>query len=97
MTSATDLIPAPLRKARSANASAGRKNLQQLIQLRWIAVVGQLLTIEVTHYSLRLALPLQAMLAIVACMVVFNLASLLRWRVRRRVHEVELFLSLIHI
>lgn len=86
----------PPRKARTAaGASAGRKNLQQLIQLRWIAVVGQLLTIEVTHYSLGLALPMQAMLTIVGCMVVFNLASLVRWRVRRRVHEVELFIALL--
>lgn len=95
MTSPTETLTTPLRQARSAGASAGRKNLQQLIQLRWIAVVGQLLTIEVTHYSLRMDLPLRAMLAIVACMVVFNLASLLRWRVRRRVHEVELFIALL--
>lgn len=95
MTRTTEPTQTPLRKARTAGASAGRKNLQQLIQLRWIAVVGQLLTIEVTHYSLRLALPLQAMLAIVTCMVVFNLVSLLRWRVRRRVHEVELFIALL--
>ena len=56
MTSSPKLSPLPLHKARSASAAAGRKNLQQLIQLRWIAVVGQLLTIEVTHYSLRLPL-----------------------------------------
>jgi len=70
----------PPAKAQQADASAGLRNLHQLIQLRWIAVVGQLLTIEATHYSLGMQLPLQSMLAIVGGMVVFNLACLLRWR-----------------
>ncbi|PIF28680.1 two-component system sensor histidine kinase RegB [Acidovorax sp. 56] len=85
----------PQSKARSANASAGLRNLHQLIQLRWIAVVGQLLTIEATYYSLGMPLPLQAMLSIVAGMVVFNVLSLLRWRTRRSVHDVELFIALL--
>ena len=64
--------PASLGRARFANAAAGLKNLHQLIQLRWVAVVGQLLTIEATHYTLGMALPLQEMLTIVACMVAFG-------------------------
>ena len=51
--------PATL-KARSADAAAGLKNLHQLIQLRWIAVVGQIFTIEVAHYGLQLPLPLRS-------------------------------------
>ena len=50
------LATAP-RNARSADAAAGIKNLQQLIELRWIAVVGQVFTIEMAHYSLGLKLP----------------------------------------
>ncbi|NBX20119.1 MAG: sensor histidine kinase, partial [Betaproteobacteria bacterium] len=88
------IAPQPA-KARLADASAGLKNLHQLIQLRWIAVVGQLLTIEATHYSLSMHLPLQPMLAIVGGMVLFNLACLLRWRARKPVHEVELFIGLL--
>lgn len=88
-------LPRPLSKARYANAAAGLKNLHQLIQLRWIAVVGQLLTIEATHYSLGMALPIQEMLTIVGCMVVFNIVSLIRWRTRRSVHEVEIFIALL--
>ena len=84
-----------LNQARSANAAAGLKNLHQLIQLRWIAVVGQLLTIEATHYSLGMPLPLREMLTIVGCMVLFNLASLVRWRRGRSVHEIEIFLALL--
>ena len=50
---------------------------------------------EATAISLGLPLPLQAMLSIVAGMVVFNIASLLRWRTRRGVHDVELFIGLL--
>ena len=88
-------LPASSGRARFANAAAGLKNLHQLIQLRWVAVVGQLLTIEATHYTLGMALPLQEMLTIVACMVAFNIASLLRWRTRRAVPDVELFIVLL--
>ncbi len=85
----------PLSKARSANAAAGLKNLHQLIQLRWMAVVGQLLTIEATHYGLGMPLPMREMLTIVGCMAVFNLISMVRWRTRRSVHDGELFIALL--
>jgi two-component system, sensor histidine kinase RegB len=85
----------PLSKARSANATAGLKNLHQLIQLRWIAVVGQLLTIETTHYILGMPLPMREMLTIVGCMALFNIVSLVRWRTRRSVHDVEIFIGLL--
>ncbi|MBH2044759.1 MAG: HAMP domain-containing histidine kinase [Comamonadaceae bacterium] len=88
-------INPPRNPASPANTSAGLRNLHQLIQLRWIAVVGQLLTIEATHYGLGMPLPLQAMRSIVAGMVLFNIASLLRWRTRRNVHHVEIFLGLL--
>ncbi|MFN7154028.1 MAG: ATP-binding protein [Acidovorax sp.] len=85
----------PLSKASSATATAGLKNLQQLIQLRWIAVVGQLLTIETTHYILGMPLPMREMLTIVGCMAIFNIVSLVRWRTRRSVHDVEIFIGLL--
>jgi two-component system, sensor histidine kinase RegB len=76
------------------NASTWQ-NLYQLIQLRWMAVVGQLLTIEVTHYVLDMPLPLQEMLTLVGAMVVFNILNLLRWRTSRTIYEVELFIALL--
>ena len=88
------LATAP-RNARSADAAAGIKNLQQLIELRWIAVVGQVFTIEMAHYSLGLKLPLQEMLLVVGCLAVFNVVSLLRLRTGRAVRNVELFLALL--
>jgi two-component system, sensor histidine kinase RegB len=82
-------------KAQLADTATGLRNLHQLIQLRWIAVVGQLLTIEVTHYSLGMPLPLEYMLAIVGGMAIFNLACLYRWRAHKPVHELELFIGLL--
>ncbi|RYF01091.1 MAG: HAMP domain-containing histidine kinase [Comamonadaceae bacterium] len=83
------------RKPRSANTAAGLKNLQQLIQLRWIAVIGQVFTIEVAHYSLGLAVPVREMLMVVACLAAFNIVSHVRWRTGRGVRNVELFLALL--
>ncbi len=87
----------------SANASSGSagddsvglKNMQQLIQLRWIAVVGQIATITVARYGFGIPLPIDAMLAVLACLVAFNIASLLRCRHRREVSNTELFVALL--
>ncbi|WP_326543146.1 ATP-binding protein [Pseudorhodoferax sp.] len=85
--------PAP-RTASPAKA-AGLKNLQQLIQLRWIAVFGQVLTIEVVHYGMRIAIPVEPMLTVLAGLAVFNVLSLLRWRTGRRVTSAELLVALL--
>ena len=71
--------------------STGLDNMQQLIQLRWIAVVGQIVTIAVVHFGLQIRLPLQHMSAVLACLVAFNIASLLRWRAHREVTNGTLF------
>ncbi|MFN9469908.1 ATP-binding protein [Acidovorax sp.] len=84
-----------LRNPRAADAAAGIKNLQQLIQLRWMAVIGQVFTIEVAHHSLRLTIPLHQMLMVVGCLAVFNVVSLLRLRTGVQVRNVELFLALL--
>ena len=53
-----------LHAPRSLRAHAGLNNLHQLIQLRWIAVIGQIFTIEVAHYTLQLNMPVQEMLMV---------------------------------
>lgn len=83
------------RSPRAADAAAGLKNLQQLIQLRWIAVVGQVFTIEAAHYSLQLTLPLREMLMVVGCLALYNVVSMLRLRTGVAVRNVELFLALL--
>ncbi len=75
--------------------STGRDNMQQLIQLRWIAVVGQIVTIAVVHFAFDIHLPLLQMSIVLVCLVTFNTASLWRWRARRKVTNGELFVALL--
>lgn len=75
--------------------AVGHQNIQQLMQLRWIAVVGQVATILVAHYLFHLKLPLGHMLAALALLAAFNLVSLLRWRNSREVSNAEIFVSLL--
>ena len=79
----------------SLEEATGLKNMQQLIQLRWIAVIGQVATIGIAHLVFDIALPLRHMAAVIAFLVVFNLASQLRWRSRGEVTNDELFLALL--
>ncbi|MGO1003073.1 ATP-binding protein [Lysobacter sp. CA196] len=75
--------------------SAGVKNMHQLIQLRWIAVIGQVATIVFVHFAFGIALPLAPMAIVLACLAAFNLVSLLRWRHREKVTNGALFLALL--
>ncbi len=81
--------------AASVDDATGLKNMQQLIQLRWIAVVGQVATILVVHFGFGIRLPLNQMLEVLAFLVAFNLASQLRWRIHRDVTNAELFVALL--
>ncbi|RZL11819.1 MAG: HAMP domain-containing histidine kinase [Rubrivivax sp.] len=75
--------------------ATGLNNMQQLIQLRWMAVVGQIVTIGVVHFGFGIHLPLDQLLAVLSCLVVFNIASQLHWRVHREVSNTELFFALL--
>ena len=75
--------------------STGLANMQQLIQLLWIAVIGQVITIAIVHFGFGIELPLYHMLAVLALLGTFNLASLVRWRERHEVTNGELFLALL--
>lgn len=46
-------------------------SMQQLIQLRWIAVIGQVITIAIVHFVFKIRLPLEYMLAVLAWLVAF--------------------------
>lgn len=74
--------------------AAGRNNLLQLVQLRWIAVVGQVIAIAVAEYGFDVQLPLSAMGAIVLALGALNVASLLRLGLAARVTNRELFATL---
>ncbi|MBB3046339.1 two-component system sensor histidine kinase RegB [Litorivivens lipolytica] len=71
------------------------KQMRQLVQLRWMAVLGQLLTILVAHYSFGVSLPLGQMFGVLAGLVVFNGLYEISLRVGRPIHTAELFVGLL--
>ena len=81
--------------ATTAESAVGHKNMLQLIQLRWLAVIGQITTISVVTLGFGIHLPLPQMLAVLACLIAFNIASQLRWHERQVVSNRELFFALL--
>jgi len=75
--------------------AAGHQNMQQLIQMRWIAVVGQLTTIMAVTYGFKIDLPINYMLQVLACLIAFNIGSQLRWHEVRVVSNRELLLAML--
>jgi two-component system, sensor histidine kinase RegB len=72
-----------------------KKNLLLLIQLRWLAVGGQVVTIFIVHVGLGIALPLVPMAAVIAFLVGLNIVSLWRLRMQDTVTNTKLFLELL--
>lgn len=68
------------QRAPSGRDDAGRRNLLLLIQLRWIAVGGQLATILAVRLLLGVRLPLAAMLATLALLALLNIGALVALR-----------------
>ncbi|WP_050461094.1 ATP-binding protein [Herbaspirillum autotrophicum] len=91
---ALDLLGRGIAASRSASG-AGHQNMLQLIQLRWLAVIGQITTIAIVILGFDIRLPLPHMLEVLACLVAFNIASHLRWQERTVVTNRELFLALL--
>ena len=73
-----------------------RQNMQLLIQLRWIAVVGQVVTISLVHYGFHITLPLLPMALVLVALVATNLAYIY-WSqgLRRPVTSRSLFYALL--
>ncbi len=84
-----------LSRPDSSPTSAALANLGLLIQLRWAAVLGQIMTIEVVHYGLHVTLPFNQMLAVLALLAGFNLLSEFRRRAGHEVSNSELFAALL--
>lgn len=74
---------------------AGRENLLQLVELRWLAVAGQLATILVTHFVFGIVLPIALMLSVLAALVVLNILSVGAMRSLSRITNAELFGALL--
>ncbi len=73
---------------------AGRRNLLLLVQLRWLAVAGQMATILGVQFGLGVALPILPMFATLGLLIGLNLVQLLSER-RRAVTNNQLFAALL--
>ncbi|HKY82148.1 MAG TPA: ATP-binding protein [Sphingobium sp.] len=75
--------------------AAGRKNMALLVQLRWIAIAGQVATILFVHWAMGINLPIVAMLLVASVAGVVNIVTFAALRHRTDVAHVELFLALL--
>ncbi|QUS42178.1 HAMP domain-containing histidine kinase [Tardiphaga alba] len=71
------------------------KNINLLIQLRWIAVVGQVLTIGFVHFLMGITLPLIPMVAVLCGSVFINVVSQEWLRRKTDARDRELLLLLL--
>lgn len=76
-------------------ANTALTSMHPLIQLRWIAVCGQIATIVFVHFVLGIHLPLTPMAVVLAILIAFNLFSMLHWRSRETISNEGLFFSLL--
>lgn len=71
-----------------------RLRLQTLIRLRWVAVVGQTMTVLVVHYGLGFALPLAACLAVIFLSGLSNVVLQLSFPPSKRLKSTHAMLML---
>ena len=74
---------------------AGHENMLQLVQLRWLAVAGQLATILLTQAVFQIRLPMVTMLGVLSALVLLNAASLARLRSKAPITNGALFGALL--
>src|ERR1700738_1655794 len=94
MTLRTSLIEEGNRPI-SIDHVTDKKNLLLRVQLRWVAVIGQVVTILVVHIWFGIVLPLTQLAIVIAFLIGLNIVSLLRHRYRNIVSHTELFLGLL--
>ena len=75
-------------------ADTARKNLLQLVHLRWIAAAGQVISIAGVEWGLHIRLPLFEMGVMVTALLAANLLTLGRLKWPAPVTNLELFLAL---
>ena len=75
--------------------TAGHKNLLLLVQLRWIAVGGQIITLAIVDAGLGVALPVGPMAGVLLGLVLLNAGSLLRLSHPSPVGRAELAVAML--
>jgi two-component system, sensor histidine kinase RegB len=76
-------------------ADTGPLNLWLLVQLRWLAIGGQFVTILLAHYLFAVDLPMITMLGVLAGLVLFNGVCLLWLRNREPATNATLLAALL--
>lgn len=94
LTSADTANDQPPRSARVREASR-EANMRQLIALRWLAVIGQFVTILIVHTAMQVHLPIVRMMAVVLGLVALNLISTFRLRSGLGITNSEIFAALL--
>ena len=89
LTAATANLSAP-----ATRDTTNRKNMMLLIQLRWIAAVGQIVTIAIVQFGLEIELPLEKMALVLAGLLALNVLSYLWQRSHVDVSNRALLLAL---
>jgi len=89
------LRPKDATSNQSALAGLGLERMHPLIQLRWIAVVGQIATIVFVSRIFDVVLPLAMMAVVLAILIGVNLLCMFYWRNREEVSNGELFTALL--
>lgn len=74
---------------------ADRRNLLLLTQLRWLAALGQIMTILVVHFGVGVDLPLTQMFIMVAVLAAHNLVSLETYRRRIPLGKSRMLIELL--
>lgn len=87
-------LPFDLTAPSPTDAATNRKNMALLIQLRWTAVIGQIVTIAFVQFWMGIALPLLPMAAVICGLVALNLVSLVWVRYRADINNRELLIAL---
>ncbi|MCB1412904.1 MAG: HAMP domain-containing histidine kinase [Xanthobacteraceae bacterium] len=82
------------RAGPAAEATTNRKNMALLVQLRWMAVLGQIAAILFVHHGLGIPLPVWPMSAVVGGLILLNVGSVVWIRRRSDVTNRQLFVAL---
>ncbi|MBR0873577.1 HAMP domain-containing histidine kinase [Bradyrhizobium tropiciagri] len=84
----------PFDLATPADVATNRKNMALLVQLRWTAVIGQIVTIAFVQFWMGIQLPLLPMAVVICGLIALNVVSHAWVRYRADVNNRELLIAL---
>lgn len=75
--------------------NTNQKNFSQLLYLRLIAIIGQVLVILFSYFILDISLPLIPMFVVVGVLVIINLIGFYRLKLQKNISDINLFIELL--